>query len=161
MKYFSNKFLGRSILAILLLVAVCAPVAHAADPIKDNPASKPGFQLVPCGSSASGSSAECDWAQLIALANRVVNFLVVISVSLAVMAFCYAGFLYITAFGESGKIEQAHTIFKSTLIGVFFVLCGWLIVATILRVLVDNTDPTKIQSIVPFQGVKTIQGQPR
>lgn len=165
MKYFSNKKSRKNILAILLLVVIIissGALAFAAE-------WSIGDQLVPdCkGSGAYGPSktggniVECDWADLIVLANNIVRFLVFISAILATMAFCYAGFLYITAFGESGKIEQAHKIFKSALIGVFFVLCGWLIIATILKVLVDDTDPTNIKRIVPFQSVKTIQGQPR
>lgn len=129
----------------------------ALDPSTDVVKSFDGGGLVPCG---RGGSAECNWNDLIILANRVVTFLVWLSVSLAVMAFCYAGFLYMTAFGESGKIEQAHGIFKSAITGILFVLCGWLIIATILKVLV-NGDEANIGSIVPFEDVETIQGQPR
>ena len=168
MKYFRiNKNL-LIVLAFAVVVFFGANLAHAVD-LKtlwsDN------SQLVPCGTKSdssswvadSGGSKECGWADLIILANNIVRFLVFFSVILATMAFCYAGFLYITAFGESGKIEQAHTIFKSALIGVFFVLCGWLIIATILKVLIGDVsnDETGINKIVPFQGVKTIQGQPR
>lgn len=144
----------------------------AGDPIKDSPANDPGFQIVPpCnnggnfGPTQNGgnlASGECGWNDLIQLANNVVTFLVWLSASLAVIAFCYAGFLYITAFGESGKIEQAHGIFKAALTGMFFVLCGWLIIATILKTLIggdSKNDTANINSIVPFKDVKTIQGQ--
>jgi hypothetical protein len=153
----------------LILISSVANFTFAADPIENNPAKNPNFQLVPCGvngglqgptqsGAALGneSSRECGWSDLITLANNVVNFLVVISVSLAILAFCYAGFLYITAFGQSGKVEQAHHIFSAALTGIFFVLCGWLIIATILKVLV-KTDNAHINDIVPFQNVQTIQ----
>ena len=179
MKYFRiNKNL-LIVLAFAVVVFFGANLAHAVD-LKT--LWSPGDQLVPCDTKSdssswvadsgsdssswvadSGGSKGCGWADLIILANNIVRFLVFFSAILATMAFCYAGFLYITAFGESGKIEQAHTIFKSTLIGVFFVLCGWLIVATILKVLIGDAsnDETGINKIVPFQGVKPIQGQPR
>lgn len=75
------------------------------------------------------------------------------------MAFCYAGFLYMTAFGNMGKVEEAHKIFGSAIIGVFFVLAGWLIVATVLKILVGNSDEAKIETVIDFKGVDTIQGQ--
>ncbi|MES2060256.1 MAG: hypothetical protein V4438_04465 [Patescibacteria group bacterium] len=140
---------------MLTMVIVCGAAlpALAADPITDSPANNAGFHIVSCGGK---DQPECDWAQLIKLANTIVIFLVWLSASLAVIAFCYAGFLYMTAFGESGKIEQAHSIFKSSITGIFFVLCGWLIIATILSVL--KADPDIVNS-VDFKNVKTIQGQ--
>jgi len=110
------------------------------------------FQLVPCLSSKYPG--ECNWAALLLLVQNIMNFLIVISASLAVLAFCYAGFLYVTAFGEMGKIEQAHGIFSKTLVGIVFVLLGWLIVATILKVM--EADPSVV-NIIDFEKVETIQ----
>lgn len=102
------------------------------------------FQLVPegCGNAQGtagptedgGSlSDECGWADLLELISNVMQFLVYIAVSIGVLACCYAGFLYITAFGETGKIEQAHKIFSSAITGFLIILLAWLIVATILK----------------------------
>lgn len=110
------------------------------------------FELVPCLSSKYPG--DCNWAALILLVQNIMNFLIVISASLAVLAFCYAGFLYVTAFGEMGKIETAHSIFSKTIVGVVFVLLGWLIIATILKVL--EADPNVI-NIIDFNKVETIQ----
>lgn len=103
-----------------------------------------GFQLVPtdCGTSYNTDngdagvttvSNECGWSHLMVLVSNVMKFLVYIAVSIGVLACCYAGFLYITAFGEMGKVEQAHKIFSTTITGMLIILLAWLIVATILK----------------------------
>lgn len=79
-------------------------------------------------------SGYCGWRDLIALMNRIIKFFVYIAAALSTIAFAYAGFLYMTAFGNSGKIEEAHGIFKKTFIGILFVLMGWLLVYTLLQV---------------------------
>ena len=126
----------------------------ALDTSKDVVSTFSGSRLVPCGTKSS-STYDCDWSKLIILANNIVTFLVWLSMFLAILAFCYAGFLYMTAFGEMGKIEQAHGIFKSTMVGLFFVLCGWLIIATILKVLVVG-DNANIGSIINFSNITTL-----
>lgn len=80
-------------------------------------------------------SGYCGWRDLIALINRIIKFCVYIAAALSAVAFAYAGFLYMTAFGSSGKIEEAHGIFKKTFTGILFVLMGWLLVYTLLQVL--------------------------
>jgi hypothetical protein len=141
--------LAAILFSAIIIFNFSLPFALAADPTTDSPAANAGFHLVDC-------KTDCGWADLIVLANKVVTFLVWLSASLVVIAFCYAGFLYMTAFGESGKIEQAHGIFKSAITGLFFVLCGWLLIATILTVL--KADPNVVNT-VDFSNVQTIQGQ--
>lgn len=136
-------------LIALALLAGGATYSLAADFAADAEA-----QLVPCGTK---STPPCTWADLVKLANNIVNFLVFISSMLGVIAFCYAGFLYITAAGDGGKIEQAHHIFKMVVIGIFFVLGGWLLIATILKVLVGDSDTAGINSFIDFGKVDTIQ----
>lgn len=94
----------------------------------DNPRD-PGFQLVPC------NGVDCDFNSLMTLINRVMNFIVYLSIPLAAISISYAGYLYISAYGDTGKIEDAHKIFGSVLKGFAFVLAGWLIVYTIMSML--------------------------
>ncbi len=109
------------------------------------------FQLVPegCGNAQgtagptlSGEllSDECGWSDLLELVSNVMKFLIYIAVSVGVLACAYAGFIYITAFGETGKIEQAHKIFSAVIIGFLIILLAWLIVATIIKTLDVNPD---------------------
>lgn len=105
------------------------------------------FQIVPetCTSSKDARGVNvgkdkggCGWEDLLVLIDNVMRFAVYISASLSAIAFAYAGFLYMTAFGKSGKIEQAHGIFSKTLVGIFFVLCAYLLVALVLKSLGVN-----------------------
>ena len=125
---------------------------------EDNPASNPDFQLAPKKGEChinDQNVEECNFGDLMNLLRKFMQFLIWISASLAILAFCYAGFLYVTAFGEGGKIEQAHKIFSSTITGVIIIMIAWLIVATILKTLeVDQNF-----SIIDFGSVKTIQGK--
>jgi hypothetical protein len=152
---------------LLLSIFVFSPfftfkaLAQNTDPIK-----KEGFQIVPkCkgyptvktvvgpdGTKSEVSSAqpigtnpdgspqyECGWYDLIELGRRVMLFLLYISLSLAVFSMTYAGFLYVTSFGDMGKVEKAHSIFTTVVTGLLFVFGGWLIIATILKTLgVEN-----------------------
>ncbi len=129
----------------IMFVSISLPVfvnAEAGDPATD-----PNFQLVStdCGQSVPSTdpagnptfkiNRECGWGDLIVLLNRILQYIIFISASIAVLMFVYAGFLYLTAFGEMGKVEQAHRIFSSTITGIVLILIAWLIVATLLKVL--------------------------
>jgi hypothetical protein len=119
-----------------IMVIAFAPVqvrAVTGDPITD-----PEFQLAPndCGViGTDGKLVECEWGDFLNLINRIMRFIIFISASIATLAFAYAGFMYLTAFGEMGKIEEAHNIFKSTITGMIIIMLAWLVVATILKVL--------------------------
>lgn len=155
----------KKIILFLLFVFAFVPSAFAATSLElgsvggdDYIGTDGANQIVPECRGENGNG-ECGWEDLVELAKRILNFVVYFSGILAVMAFCYAGFLYMTAFGNMGKVEEAHKIFGSAIIGVFFILAGWLIVATILKILVGDKDEAGIETIIDFKGVKTIQGQ--
>lgn len=82
--------------------------------------------LVPC------TGTDCDFNSFLTLIGNVINYTIFIAVPIAAVAFSYAGFLYLTAVGDTGKIEEAHGIFKSVLTGVFIMLAAWLLVNAIL-----------------------------
>jgi len=79
--------------------------------------------------------ADCDFNNLMQLANNVIRFVFVISIPIAAAAFAYAGFLYITAAGNESQIHHAHDIFVKVAIGFFFILAAWLIVYLITSTL--------------------------
>ena len=81
--------------------------------------------LVPC------NGLNCDFAQLVELASKLIDYALVITIPISTCMFAYAGFLYISS-STAGNIEKAHTIFRNVLLGLFFVLGAWLIVKTIL-----------------------------
>lgn len=81
---------------------------------------------------------ECGFVDLIQLIENFIDILILIAVPLAVILFAYAGFLYITAAGNTNQIERAHTIFKNVFIGFVIILAAWLVVNAIVTSLVGD-----------------------
>lgn len=87
--------------------------------------------LVPCG---NGTNAEdCQFEDLITLAKNVMNFLLfTIAVPVTALSFAWAGWLYLSAAGNEGKVKQAHEIFGYVVLGLALALAAWLIVNAIV-----------------------------
>ena len=142
--------------AILIFVALAAPFVAQAVWV-------PGDTLVPCGYDlddngkidspsalrdvAAGEARDqeklqgklqeaCDFNGIIQLANNIISVGIYLAVLVAVAMFAYAGFLYLTSVGDTGKMKEAHTIFTNAAYGFIFVLGAWLIVTLILSALV-------------------------
>ena len=81
---------------------------------------------------------EWGWPELVSLAQHLINFLIVLALPLAALAFAYAGFLYITAAGSEERVKKAHGIFLKVGIGLFLVLGAWLIVYFITSTLLKS-----------------------
>lgn len=111
-----------------------------------------GFQLVPC------SGVDCDFNALMELANRIISFILYISIPLAAISFSYAGYLYLSAAGDPSKIESAHKIFGNVLKGFIFVLSGWLIVYTITSALLGNDFKNSTSNLLRNGGVQSGSG---
>ncbi len=105
-------------------------VGASSDSDSSQPLAGGGGGLVPdCPPSG------CGWAELLELAQNIMNFMIAIAIPLSAIAFAWAGFLYLSSAGSEDKIKKAHGIFKKVAIGLFFVLAAWLIVWLIVSVL--------------------------
>jgi hypothetical protein len=125
-----------SILNIFFVVAVLsAPwiiYAQGANSSIDSTsvANGSGNSLVKCTDADS-----CNWDEFINTLNRVKDYGFQLVVVLSVIFIVYAGGIYLTSAGNSGKIQQAHNILSNVVIGFFLAAAGWLIVHTILKTL--------------------------
>jgi hypothetical protein len=90
--------------------------------------------IVPCGLNGD-AAATCNICTFGSLIQNIINFAIGLSIPLAAVLFAYAGWLYFSNRENSSKIEQAHRIFTSVLIGFASAVAGWLIVQTILKTL--------------------------
>lgn len=90
--------------------------------------------IIPC----DGVDIPCDFTMIMKLLSNILDFLIMISIPLAAIAFAFAGFTMITAAGNSGKIEKAKSIFVKVGIGFIVVLSAWLIVRLITNALLDE-----------------------
>ncbi|MBP9750209.1 MAG: hypothetical protein KBD21_05790 [Candidatus Pacebacteria bacterium] len=107
--------------------------------------------LVPC------SGIECQACHAIELVQRILNFIVMIASGIAVLLFSYAGFLMLTAAGNTGKIEKGKGVFVNVLIGIVIVLAGWLIIDTIMKAMFEGSALSGTQG---FGGWNEIQCGP-
>jgi hypothetical protein len=129
MKYFNSKSLRSAFSKIALIACVgffvClqTPQAHAAI----------GSVLIPCGYEKPGTTQidECDFNDFVVLIRNVVNYLVIFTAPLAVIAFTYVGFILLTASDNPAKRQKAKQIAWMVLIGFIIVLSAWLIVSSI------------------------------
>ena len=80
---------------------------------------------------------------LFALLKTVINdILLPIGGVLAVLAFIYSGFLYVTAQGNETKIKTAHNALLWTAIGTALLLGAWVFAGTICRTIELISDRT-------------------
>ncbi len=94
--------------------------------------------IVPeCDGSKTDASG-CGFQQFLALISSIITYLLWIATPIAAVAFFFAGYLYLTAGGNTGKIEEAHSIFWSALVGIIIMLSAWLLINTIVTSLVAD-----------------------
>ena len=74
---------------------------------------------------------KCDFADLIDLVQKMINWLFRISIPIATVLFAYAGLLYLS--GQKGKIDNAKAIFLAVVIGFIIMLVAWFAVSTLLK----------------------------
>lgn len=90
-----------------------------------------GGGLVPC------DGVNCDFKAFMNLINKIIKFILFdMVVPIAAIMFVYAGFLLVTAGGETaGARTKAKTIFTNAIIGLVLAMAAWLIIRTILLIL--------------------------
>ncbi len=78
-----------------------------------------------------GDEKECGYYDLVRQVNRIVFYLFMFSIPLTAISFSYAGFIMLTAGGNSGAISRAKGIFYKVLTGFLFMLIAWVLVKLI------------------------------
>ena len=97
----------------------------------------------PVQTSPGGATGDCTFSSIIGLANTVIKFLIILGTSVFSIMFMWAGFTYLTANGNTGKISKAHTYFLDAIIGFVIMLAAWLFVDFILTALVKGVNPNQ------------------
>lgn len=108
---------------------------------------KGSFQLVSCQGiddpRTKEVEVECDYRQLIATANRLIQFVLWLLSPIVVGMMVWTGFKYMTAGGDANMIADAKRMFTPILLGIFFIMAGWLLVYTVLdKLLADQVSGT-------------------
>ncbi|MBC7836685.1 hypothetical protein H7X87_02805 [Acetobacteraceae bacterium] len=123
--------------------------------------------IVPCGQSTGADPSRggvdvgaigCNLCHVGELFQNLINFLVGVSIPVALIMFGVAGWIMFTSGSNPERHKKGKKVFQSVFIGFIVVVSGWLIVQTILSVLVrdefiisdwrslncDATDATRI-----------------
>ena len=74
----------------------------------------------------------CGFTELIKVSNYLGEIFMIFTTTAATIMFVYAGFLYITSQGDSGKVKQATTIFRNVAVGFVIILASYLLVKELL-----------------------------
>ncbi len=77
--------------------------------------------------------AGCGWPEFNQLIANVMNFLLTISIPLAVVVIIYGGFLMLTSGGSEKRIGQGKQAMLSAAIGLAIVFGSYIIITTVLR----------------------------
>ncbi len=137
-------FIRRFIISIAFFFIILAPSVIFAQSSGFAPFG--GGGLIPCGTDVrqvdgtTKFSGMCTFDDLIRGVNGLIQFMFYLAVPLATVAFAYAGVLYLTASGDTGKISQAHKIFRLVVIGLIIMFSAWIIVHTIAGALLKEPD---------------------
>jgi heme/copper-type cytochrome/quinol oxidase subunit 2 len=75
----------------------------------------------------------CGFEELIQLVNAILQWAMIAVTSTATIMFVYAGFLYITAQGDTNQIKKAHNIFKVVAIGFVIIIVAFILVRELLK----------------------------
>ena len=65
----------------------------------------------------------------------IVDFVIALSIIIAVLLIVVGGIMYITSAGNPGRVGKAQSIITSTLIGLLIIFAAWLLVNTVFSFL--------------------------
>ncbi len=101
--------------------------------------------LVTCSSVQT-----CNFNALGLMFVKVIKFVLNLGMTLSAIGFAWAGVLYLTAGGDTGKIAKAHEIFKKILIGFIIALLSFIIVDLIAKAFgLDSSIQALFNSFIP------------
>lgn len=131
----SIKKISLYFLAFLFFVSpvfVFAQVPPLEKPV--GPGTSAEKPLVECGgvTSTGVEQPPCDIGHFAKLIQDLLNLVFLFTGFIVAGMFMYAGFLLVTAGGDTGKIQKARTIFKRVAIGFLIMFMSYLLVRSLL-----------------------------
>lgn len=89
-------------------------------------------------SQACLTNGDCNFGDFSVVVANVSEYLMLFTTTVATIMFIYAGFLYITAQGDTNQIKRATNIFRNVLIGFVIILGSTLLVKNALQYIADT-----------------------
>jgi len=78
---------------------------------------------------------ECGFTELMNTIRELVKVMVSIAIAAVAIAISYAGFLYLTSGGDTGKVSKAHSIFTTSATGFIITLLAYVLIQLLFNVL--------------------------
>ena len=146
------NIIQRLAVAFFLSLAFVTPAFAQGEPGGTGDPKQSTFQIVPCdgvaGKDAQGNvTKECDFNSLLEMANRIIKFLLYLSIPFVLAIIMYTAFLYLTSNGSEVKLAKAKHMLWYVLVGLFWILISFILVYTVLDALLEDKVKTEQQGI--------------
>jgi amino acid transporter len=92
--------------------------------------------LVPCGEEGN----PCTLCHLFKMGNRIIRYLMEISIPLGVGFMVFGGVMMMLAGGSPQKLQKSKDIIFSAVIGIIIVLVSWIILSTFFHLMTGKLD---------------------
>mgnify|MGYP001587001626 CR=1 FL=1 len=137
------------LLGIILITFIIVPVFTLAQ----GPFVPCGGNIIDANGNIIGKQPECSYKHLLELVNKIINWIIMISVPVAAGVFAWAGFKYMTT-GISDQKSEAKAMINKVFIGFVVILSAWIIVNTITSALLrgPGDEGEDFRSSVPVEG---------
>lgn len=88
--------------------------------------------LVPCGGSGEPA---CGWDEFNQLIEKIMNFMLIIAIPIAIVVIIYGGFLFMTSGGSEKRIADGKRAIFAAIVGLAIVFGSYIIITTVIRAL--------------------------
>lgn len=139
MKSFLTQLTLGTLLIVPMLVSLVIPAFFV--PTSDT-SQVVGTQIAYAGGGLVTCD-RCKFQDAIKTAEGLVKWIIQIGAVIGAVMFAYAGFLYMTAQGDTGKIGKAHAIFLSVIVGLVVMLAAWLLIELVVNTLVKDGEEVR------------------
>ncbi len=92
----------------------------------------------------------CNMTHFIGMVMRIINYAITLAFAFVGIIFAYAGYTYMTAQGDSGKVSKAHGMFTKAAVGLFITLSAFLIV----KLIMTSLEVKSGELIIELEGYK-------
>ena len=118
-----------------------------------------GFQLVSCTGVVdprTGQGVECNYAQLVATASRILQYVFYILVPITILMVLFTGFKYLVAGSDPVKLEGAKKMIKPLILGIILMSAAYVIVYKFIlgTLLTDQIGAIKKTDIIGTGGTQ-------
>ena len=131
MRFFSTSF--GTILGAFIVCLLIPEFAHAATASTASVLS-PNFHIISDACNCTSPASAPGWGCVLATFQNLIDFLVGFTTIIITVFIALAGFTYMTSGGSPEKRSLANTRILNAVIGLLIVLCSWLIVDSIMKV---------------------------